>query len=92
MQQKKKGYKMPLERNFPPIHPGEVLKEMFIDERGLSYTEVAEIHGIHRAILSAIIKGQYGISAEMAIKLSKAFGTTPQFWINLQKNYELFDV
>lgn len=77
-------------RGLPPAHPGEVLKEMFIDERGLSITEVAIGIGVRRPNLSAIINGHNGISAEMAIKLSEAFGTTPQFWINLQNIYELY--
>lgn len=86
----KESTRTALKRGLPPSHPGEVLKEMFIDERGLSITEVAAGLGVRRPNLSAIINGHNGISAEMAIKLSEAFGTTPQFWINLQNNYELF--
>ncbi len=79
-----------LHRNLPPSHPGEILREMFIKERALTITEVAKGLGVARANLSAIVNEHAGISPELAIKLSEAFGNTPQFWINLQKNYELW--
>lgn len=79
-----------LKRNLPPAHPGEILKEMFIKERNLTITEVAKGLNVARANLSAIINGHNGISPELAIKLSEAFGNTAQFWINLQNNYELW--
>jgi len=79
-----------LKRKLPPHHPGIILKEMFIDEHGLTITEVAEGLGMARANLSAIVNGHTGISPELAIKLSEAFGNTSQFWINLQNNYELW--
>lgn len=79
-----------LKRNLPPAHPGEILKEMFIKDRNLTITEVAKGLNVARANLSAIINGHNGISPEMAIKLSEAFGNTAQFWINLQNNYELW--
>jgi addiction module HigA family antidote len=79
-----------LKRNLPPSHPGEILREMFIKERRLTITEVAQGLGIARANLSAIVNERAGISPELAVKLSEAFGNTAQFWINLQKNYELW--
>lgn len=79
-----------LKRNLPPVHPGEILREDYIKERGLTITEVAKGLGIARANLSAIINERAGISPEMAVKLSEAFGNTTQFWINLQKNYEVY--
>lgn len=79
-----------LKRKLPPSHPGIILKEMFINERELTITEVAEGLGMARANLSAIVNGHSGISPELAIKLSEAFGNTPQFWVNLQNNYELW--
>jgi antitoxin HigA-1 len=79
-----------LKRKLPPNHPGTVLKEMFIDERELTITEVAEGLGMARANLSAVVNGHTGISPELAVKLSEAFGNMPQFWINLQNNYELW--
>lgn len=74
----------------PPVHPGEILREMFIRERNLTITEVAKGLKIARSNLSGITNGHSGISPELAVKLSEAFGNTAQFWINLQKNYELW--
>jgi addiction module HigA family antidote len=63
---------------------------MFIDERNLTITAVAKGLNMARANLSAVINGHMGVSPELAVKLSEAFGNTPQFWINLQNNYELW--
>jgi addiction module HigA family antidote len=79
-----------LKRNLPPVHPGEILREDYINERGLTITEVAKGLGVARANLSAILNQRAGISPEMAVKLSEAFGNTTQFWVNLQKNYEVW--
>ena len=79
-----------MKRNLAPVHPGEILREDYIKERGLTVTEVAKGIGMARANLSAIVNERAGISPELAVKLSEAFGNTAQFWINLQKNYELW--
>jgi antitoxin HigA-1 len=79
-----------MKRNLPPVHPGEILREDYIKERGLTITEVAKGLGIARANLSAIVNERAGISPDLAVKLSEAFGNTAQFWVNLQKNYELW--
>jgi addiction module HigA family antidote len=79
-----------LQRNLPPSHPGEILREMFINEHKLTITEVAAGLGVSRVNLSALVNERAGISPELAIKLSEAFGNTAQFSINLQKNYELW--
>jgi addiction module HigA family antidote len=63
---------------------------MFISERNLTITEVAKGLNMARANLSAVINGHMGVSPELAVKLSEAFGNTAQFWINLQNNYELW--
>ena len=73
-----------------PPHPGEVLKELCIDPLGLSVTEAAEALGVSRKTLSAILNGRAGISPEMAIRLAKAFGTTPESWLNQQMHYDLW--
>lgn len=79
-----------IKRNLPPVHPGEILKEEYIAERGLTITAVAKGLGISRSSLSAIVNEQTGITAEMAVKLSEAFGNSSQFWINLQTNYNMW--
>ena len=63
---------------------------MFIKEHDLTATEVSKGLGIARANLSAIVNARAGISPDLAVKLSEAFGNSPQFWINLQKNYALW--
>jgi addiction module HigA family antidote len=75
---------------FNPPHPGEVIKELCLDPLGISITEAAEALGVSRKTLSAILNGRAGISPEMAIRLSKAFGTTPESWMNQQTQYDLW--
>ena len=79
-----------IKRNLAPVHPGEILREEYITERGLTITEVAEGLGITRQALSAVVNEKASITPELAVKLSEAFGNTAQFWINLQKNYEMW--
>jgi addiction module HigA family antidote len=79
-----------LKRELPPVHPGEILREEYILERNLTITEVASGLGISRTNLSAIVNGHSGISPELSVKLSEAFGNSTQFWINLQKNYDVW--
>ena len=74
--------------NNPP-HPGEVLKEVYLIPLELTVTSLAEGLGVSRKNLSAILNGKTGISAEMAIRLSKAFNTSPELWIGMQKEFEL---
>ena len=79
-----------LKRGLAPAHPGEILREEYIQERGLTITEVAKGLGMARANLSAVVNERAGISPELAVKLSEAFGNTTEFWVNLQKNYEVW--
>ena len=74
--------------NLPPIHPGEFLKEI-IDELGISQAEFARAVGLSAMRVSHVIKGQRPVTAEMALLFGKAFGQTPQYWINLQAAYDL---
>ena len=71
-----------------PVHPGEVLKDE-LEEIGLTQTALAVHIGVLPKTINEICRGKRGISAEMAIKLSKALGGSPQFWLNLQNNWEL---
>ena len=75
-----------------PPHPGRILLELYFEPLKLSVTEAAGKLLITRPNLSAIINGRSGISPQMAIKLAKAFGTTPHYWLNLQANYDLWQV
>ena len=73
-----------------PAHPGEILKELCLDPLNLTVTQVAQTLGVARKTLSQLINRKAGISPEMAIRLSKAFKTTPEFWMNLQQQYDLW--
>ena len=76
-------------RMHSPTHPGQILEELYIKPHNLTITEVASALGVARKNLYAIIKGEYSVSVEMAFKLSKAFDTSPEFWLQAQMNYEL---
>ncbi|MFC1523356.1 HigA family addiction module antitoxin [Thermodesulfobacteriota bacterium] len=73
-----------------PPHPGEVVRELCIEPLGLSVTAVAEGLGVSRKTLSALLNGHFGISPEMAIRLSKAFGGSPESWLIQQAQYDLW--
>jgi addiction module HigA family antidote len=72
-----------------PVHPGEILLEEFLRPHGLSQATLARHLGISVVRVNELVKGKRGVSAETAWLLAQAFGTTPQFWINLQSNYDL---
>jgi addiction module HigA family antidote len=80
---------MSLQMHNPP-HPGEVLRELCLEPLGISITEAAEGLGVSRKTLSAILNGRAGISPEMALRLSMAFDTTPESWLNQQSQYDLW--
>lgn len=73
----------------PPLHPGEIITELYLEPSGLTVTEAAKGLGISRNTLSALLNGKHGISAEMTYRLAKAFGSTPESWLNLQTIYDL---
>lgn len=73
-----------------PPHPGEVIKELCLEPLGISVTDTAKGLGISRKTLSAILNGRSGISPEMAIRLAKAFDTTPESCLNQQMQYDLW--
>ncbi len=73
-----------------PPHPGEVLRQLCLEPLGLNVTEAAKGLGVSRKTLSAILNGRAGISAEMAVRLSLAFGTTAESWLNHQLQYDLW--
>ena len=76
-------------RDFPPITPGEILEEEFLLPMELSQYRVAkDIHVSPRRI-NEIVKGKRAITADTALRLGRYFGTTAQFWLNLQGSYEL---
>jgi addiction module HigA family antidote len=70
------------------VHPGEILRDE-LDELGMSAKAFAEALDVPSNRISAILKGQRGITADTALRLSRYLGTTPQVWLNLQKAFEL---
>jgi addiction module HigA family antidote len=73
-----------------PPHPGEVLRELCLEPLGLTVTQAARALGVSRKTLSGILNGRAGISPEMAVRLSLAFDTTAESWMNQQVQYDLW--
>ena len=73
-----------------PPHPGEVLRDLCLEPLELTITDAAAALGVSRKTLSAILNGRAGISPEMAIRLSIAFNTTPESWLNQQSQHDLW--
>lgn len=72
-----------------PTHPGEVLLEEFLDPLGVTQVELAEHIGVPVQRVNEIVRGRRGVSPETAWLFAEAFGTTPEFWVNLQTSYDL---
>lgn len=77
---------------YDPPHPGEVIKELCLQPLGLTVTVAAKGLGISRKTLSALLNGRFGISPEMAIRLSKAFGGSAESWLIQQAQYDLWQL
>jgi antitoxin HigA-1 len=74
-----------------PVHPGCIVRSS-LEELGLTITQAAKALGVTRPTISRLVNGHASVSPEMAIRLSKAFGSTPEFWLRLQLNYDLAQV
>ena len=72
-----------------PVHPGEIVLHECIEPLGLTITEAAKGLGVARTTLSRLINGKQGVSADMAVRLSMGFGSTPETWLRMQMNYDL---
>ena len=72
-----------------PPHPGRIVRQECIEPLGLTVTEAAKRLGIKRQTLNNLVNGKAGISPEMSIRLSKAFGSSPEVWLGLQMEYDL---
>ena len=73
-----------------PPHPGEIIRKLCLEPLGLTVTDAASALGISRKTLSALLNGRAGISPEMAVRLSIAFGTSSESWMNQQTQYDLW--
>lgn len=76
--------------NRQPTHPGKIIKEDYLVPLSITVTELASILGVSRKTLSKIINERGAITPDMALRLSRAFDTSPDLWMNLQKNYDLW--
>ena len=75
---------------YNPPHPGEIIKEFCIEPLGLTVTDAAGFLGVTRKTFSALLNRRSGISPEMALRLSKVFGRSPEGWLKLQLQYDLW--
>jgi addiction module HigA family antidote len=73
-----------------PSHPGMILKRLYLDTLGVSVVELARALAVSRKSVSQLVNGRGRITAQMALRLSIALKTTPQLWLNLQQNYDLW--
>lgn len=76
-------------RDLPPVHPGEVLNELYLEPLELSAGALAKRLHVPRTRVERLVAGKTGISPDTAMRLARCFGTTPNYWMNLQQRYEL---
>jgi len=78
-----------IEKKFAPVHPGEVLLEEFLKPMGISQYRLAKDIGVHPRRINEIVHGKRSITANTALRLSRYFGMSARFWLNLQTRYDL---
>ena len=76
-------------RRLPPLHPGEVLREEFMNPLGITAYKLAKACYVPRTRIERIVREEMGISADTALRLGRFFGTTPAFWLNLQSRFAI---
>jgi len=81
--------RMKIVAKLPPMHPGELLREEFLEPMELSPYEVAKACGVPRTRIERIVREELGITADTALRLAKFFGTSVGFWMNLQARYDV---
>ncbi len=72
-----------------PSHPGEVLKDLYLEPLDMKATALATRIGVPRTRIKRLLEGQTALRADTAIRLAKCFGTTPEYWLNLQRNWDI---
>ena len=79
------------ERKVRPTHPGEMLREDFLPDYGLSVSSFARALGVSRQTVNELLRERRAVSPEMALRLSRLFGNTPEFWLNAQRAIDLWE-
>lgn len=79
------------ERKVRPTHPGEMLREDFLPDYGLTASSFAKALGVSRQTVNELLRERRAVSPEMALRLSRLFGNTPEFWLNAQRAVDLWD-
>lgn len=74
-----------------PTHPGEMLREDFLPDYGLTVAGLAEAAGVSRQSVNELLRGRRALSPEMALRLARLFGNAPEFWMNAQRAVDLWD-
>jgi len=77
-------------RKRPPAHPGHILRVHYIEPLSLTLTDLAKTLKVSRKTLSKIVNERGSVTSDMALRFSRAFNTTPELWLNLQNNYDLW--
>lgn len=77
-------------RKRPPSHPGSILRLHYLDPSGISVTDLAKNLRLSRKTVSKILNERGAVTTDVALRLSRAFDTTPELWLNLQRNYDLW--
>ncbi|MEW6585159.1 MAG: HigA family addiction module antitoxin [Nitrospirota bacterium] len=80
------------ERAIPPTHPGEMLREDFLPDYGLTVSSFAQALGVTRQTANELIRERRAVSPEMALRLARLFGNTPEFWLNAQRAVDLWKI
>ena len=78
-------------RKIRPTHPGEMLREDFLPDFGLSVSGFAKAIGVSRQTVNELLRERRAVSPEMALRLGRLFGNTPEFWLNAQRAVDLYD-
>ena len=79
------------DRKVRPTHPGEMLREDFMPDYGLSVSGIAKALGVSRQTMNELLRERRAVSPEMALRLSRLFGNTPEFWLNAQRAIDLWE-
>ena len=74
-----------------PTHPGEMLREDFLQDYGLTVSGLADAAGVSRQAINELLRGRRAVSPKMALRLARLFGNSPEFWLNAQRAVDLWD-